>query len=166
MILTEGKLELYPYRHAPSRVRKEYGNNPCFEQKSGALHWKTIEAVGEQAFIPYILSRIETEAIYITIDKDVLAREDAITNWDQGAMRLPYLIDLLKAITAKHRVIGADVTGDYSAPHYTGSLWTKAAKRGEILLDQPHCRPCSKESVHINMAANHSLLEVLSEAMA
>jgi hypothetical protein len=159
-------MELYPYDHAPSRVRKNYGNNPCFEQKSGALHWKTIQSMGEQAFIPYLLSRIETEAVYITIDKDVLAREDAITNWDQGSMRLPYLIDLLKAITAKHRVIGADVTGDYSAPRYTGSLWTKAMKRGEILLDQPHCRPCPKESLHINMTANHSLLEVLSAAMA
>jgi hypothetical protein len=52
----------------------------------------------------------------------VLAREDAITNWDQGCMRMPYLLSLVKEIGKRHSVIGADVTGDYSTPRYSGAI--------------------------------------------
>ncbi len=165
-LLSGGRLELYPYSHAPSKVRHDYGSNPCFVQQNGALHWQTIAAMGEENFIVHLLSRIDTPRVYITIDKDVLARADAITNWDQGQMRLPYLLALIEAIAAKHQIIGADVTGDYSPPHYSGSLFTKAMKYGEILLDQPKGRVDLAESEKINMIANRLLLEKLSAAMA
>ncbi|NDF12581.1 MAG: arginase [Proteobacteria bacterium] len=165
-LLTQGVLELYPYAHAPSRVKKNYGVSMSFDQQERHLHWKTIQNMGEQHFTDFLLSRIKTDAVYMTIDKDVLAREDAITNWDQGRMRLPYLLSLIKAIGNKHRIIGADVTGDYSTPVYSGSLMTRLSKRAEIFMDQPHSRVNTGESISINSAANHALLNVFSEAMA
>lgn len=165
-LLSQGLLELYPYDHAPSRVKNDYGTNPSFEQVDGHLRWKTIRTIGEQNFIDQLLSRIRTQTVYLTIDKDVLAREDAITNWDQGCMRLPYLLSIIKEISRKHRIIGADVTGDYSVPSYSGSLWTQISKHAEILMDQPRCKPDKKQTVNINSAANHALLEVLAEAMS
>ncbi|QND52914.1 arginase family protein [Phyllobacterium sp. 628] len=165
-LLASGRLELYPYEHAPSRVRKEYGQGASYEQKDGALNWKTIAEVGEQNFIDQLLSRIKTKAVYLTIDKDVLAREDAVTNWDQGRMRLPYVLSLITEISKRHQIIGADVTGDYSIPSYTGNLWTRFTKNAEILIDQPHSRPDPRKTTNINSSANHALLEVLSEAMA
>lgn len=165
-LLSQGLLELYPYDHAPSRVQRDYGPGATFEQKHGALHWKTIRNLGEQNFIDYLLSRIKTKSIYLTIDKDVLAREDAITNWDQGRMRMPYLLSLVKEIGKRHPVIGADVTGDYSVPRYSGDLWTRVSKRAEIFIDQPRTKPEQTQAVSINNAANHALLEVLSEVMA
>lgn len=164
-LLSEGSLELYPYDHTPSRVRKNYGANPSFEQKNGALHWNSIHDFGEQNFIDHLLSRINTKAVYLTIDKDVLQRDDAITNWDQGVMRLPYLLSLIRAISSQHRIIGADVTGDYSQPSYGGTLWTRLSKHAEILMDQPRFSPNKADTANINSAANHALLEVLSEAM-
>jgi arginase family enzyme len=121
-LLSQGRLELYPYDHAPSRVKRDYGRGASFEQKDGALHWKTIRSLGERDFTGHLLSRIETQSVYLTIDKDVLAREDAITNWDQGCMRMPYLLSLVKEIGKRHSVIGADVTGDYSTPRYFGAI--------------------------------------------
>jgi len=165
-LLSRGLLELYPYDHAPSRVKRDYGSGASFEQKSGALQWKTIRRMGEQNFIEYLLSRIITKSVYLTIDKDVLAREDAITNWDQGCMRMPYLLSLVKEIGKRHAVIGADVTGDYSIPRYSGDLWTRLCKHAEIFVDQPRGKPDHAQAVNINSAANHALLEVLSEVMA
>jgi hypothetical protein len=165
-LLSQGLLELYPYDHAPSRVKRNYGRGVSFEQKDGALHWKTIRNLGEQNFTDYLLSRIKTKSVYLTIDKDVLAREDAITNWDQGCMRMPYLLSLVKEIGKRHSVIGADVTGDYSTPRYSGDLWTRLSKHVEIFMDQPRRKPDQGQAVNINSGANHALLEVLSEVMA
>lgn len=164
-LLSQGRLELYPYDHAPSRVRRDYGSGASFVQKSGALRWKTIRSLGEQNFIDHLLSRIKTKSVYLTVDKDVLAREDAITNWDQGCMRMPYLLSLVKEIGNRHPIIGADVTGDYSIPRYSGNLWTRVSKRAEIFIDQPRSTPDQTQAVNINSAANHALLEVLSEVM-
>jgi arginase family enzyme len=165
-LLSQGLLELYPYDHAPSRVKRDYGSGASFAQKGGALHWKTIRSLGEQNFTDYLVSRVKTKSVYLTIDKDVLAREDAITNWDQGCMRMPYLLSLVKEIGKRHAVIGADVTGDYSTPRYSGDLWTRLRKHAEILIDQPRGKPDQAQAVNINSAANHALLEVLSEVMA
>ncbi len=164
-LLSQALLELYPYDHAPSRVRHDYGVGASFEQVDGHLRWKTIRAIGEQNFIDHLLSRIKTKSVYLTIDKDVLAYEDAITNWDQGCMRLPYLLSLIREISRYHRIVGADVTGDYSSPVYSGSLWTKLSKHAEIFMDQPRVKLDSRQTANINSAANHALLEVLSEAM-
>jgi hypothetical protein len=164
-LLKQGTLELYPYDHPPSRVKKEYGSGSSYRQDSGSLCWNTIAAVGEQNFIDRLLSRIETEAVYLTIDKDVLAREDAVTNWDQGSMRLPYLLTLISEIGCRHRIVGADVTGDYSFPAYAGGLWTTLLKHAEILLDQPRRPRDPRLATNINTAGNHALLEVLAQAM-
>ena len=50
--------------------------------------------------------------LYISIDKDVLNRESAVTNWDQGEMPLRRLRALLRAVTSRARVIGVDVCGE------------------------------------------------------
>ncbi|NTE54625.1 arginase [Agrobacterium tumefaciens] len=163
--LRQGKLELYPYEHPPSRVKADYGNGASYRQDRGALHWNSISEIGEDNFIDRILSRISTEAVYFTIDKDVLAVDDAVTNWDQGRMRLPYLMALISEIGSRHHVIGADVIGDYSAPHYTGGLTTRLLKQAEIFIDQPRLRQAADVVRNINSAANHALLEVLAETM-
>ncbi|MBB3384340.1 arginase [Rhizobium sp. BK312] len=163
--LGDGKLELYPYEHPPSRVLADYGNGASYRQEGGALHWKSIAEIGEENFIDHMLSRIRTEAVYVTIDKDVLAADDAVTNWDQGRMRLPYLLSLISEIGSRHRIIGADVIGDYSTPSYAGSLRMQFMKRAEIFIDQPRMRQGAETMRNINSAANHALLEVLAEYM-
>jgi len=60
-----------------------------------------------------LFSHIQTEHVYISIDKDVLCREDAVTNWDQGTMLLSFLLRCLQALFAHKRVIGMDVCGEY-----------------------------------------------------
>ena len=113
-----------------------------------------------------LLPRIKTKNVYITIDKDVLAREDAETNWDQGMMRLPFLLQCLREIGEHHHIFGVDVNGDYSTPHYSGSMLTQIKKHIEKWIDQPRCTPDLTKVNALNCATNHALLEVLSEVMA
>ena len=163
-LLSEGKLEVYPYDSAPSRVRSQYGEGASFKQKDNHLHWQNIKDIGEDNFIKFLLTRITTQNIYITLDKDVLSRSDAETNWDQGIMRLPFLLDMLRTLGKNHTIIGADVTGDYSKPHYSG--WAQVLKRAEIFLDQPFKTPCQNKASALNEAANHEILKAFSEVMA
>lgn len=164
-LMRDGKLELFPFWHPPSRVRKQYGAGAGYRQQAKQLHWNTIAEQGDGPFLQLLLSRIATADVYLTIDKDVLRGEDAVTNWDQGHLQLPYLLELIRAIGQRHRIIGADVTGDYSKPRYGGSVLTRLRKRGEILLDQPTCRPDMQTATRINSAGNHALLDVLQQVM-
>ncbi len=163
--LVNGKVELYPYDHPPSRVKRSYGDCASYTQAGNRLVWSTMKRMGSTAFNEYLLSRIFTSNVYITIDKDSLALDDAITNWDQGKLRLSTILRLLNDIAERHRIIGADVIGDYSTPIYSGSLVTRLLKHGEILIDQPLCAPDAAMTRDRNTVTNLTLLRSLSEMM-
>lgn len=48
---------------------------------------------------------------YLSIDKDVMGRDYARTNWDQGDMSLYELKYLIKRVSNKYDIIGVDVCG-------------------------------------------------------
>ena len=50
--------------------------------------------------------------VYISIDKDVLSRRYAVTNWDQGDMSLAVMEQVLADVIEAHEVIGVDICGD------------------------------------------------------
>lgn len=164
--LAQGVHEVFPYAHAPSQVKGNYGAGGGFRQVGNALHWKTIANMGEDAFLENLLKRIETTNVYITIDKDVLRHEYAYTNWDQGMMSLPFVLKAIERIGVSHTVIGADVIGDYSAPRYTGTPWARLLKHGEILIDQSTRKPDVTEISKLNASVNETLMHALTKAMA
>lgn len=49
--------------------------------------------------------------VYISIDLDVLQRQYARTDWNQGEMSLSSLLSDIGRIAAGHRIIGADICG-------------------------------------------------------
>lgn len=57
---------------------------------------------------------IPTQAIYISIDKDVLSKSEVATNWDQGEMNLTQLSETLNYLGTVKDVLGIDVSGEYS----------------------------------------------------
>ncbi len=60
-----------------------------------------------------LLKQIPTEAIYISIDKDVLSEEDAVTAWDQGSMKLKQLASYIHVLLNEKDVLGIDICGEY-----------------------------------------------------
>ncbi len=49
--------------------------------------------------------------LYVSIDLDVLTRDFARTNWDQGCMTLAQLKESCLRLAASHRILGVDVCG-------------------------------------------------------
>ena len=62
------------------------------------------------------LSQIDDRVpFYISIDKDVLSKSYAVTNWNQGNMSIDMLEDILTLFLVAGEVIGVDICGEYSA---------------------------------------------------
>lgn len=118
--LAQGRLELYPWRHAPSRVFRNYGSGASHSTYRGRLIWTTLAERPWSDFIEALIARIVTSAVYLTIDKDALAEPDAVTNWDQGEMSLEHVLMLIERVAAKRRLVGADVCGEYSPLTFSG----------------------------------------------
>ncbi|MBU9710243.1 arginase family protein [Evansella tamaricis] len=65
-----------------------------------------------------IIQEIPTSSIYISIDKDVLEKAAAVTNWDHGNLPLEQLLDWLQGISTYKFVKGVDICGEYpSSPN-------------------------------------------------
>ena len=150
-LVSEGRVELYAYR-APRGARKV---------AVADREWSTIEAMGKVAFLDFLPTRIPTKNVYLTIDKDVLRAADAGTNWDQGRTSLAFLKAMLTRIGEHHRVIGADVVGDWSRPVYGGGLLASLLKRGEAMLDQPWSKPQAGARA-VNETVNLELLKLIA----
>lgn len=60
-----------------------------------------------------LIEAIPTGSIYISIDKDALRREDAVTNWDQGVIPLSQLLACLRLLLFHKKVLGVDICGEY-----------------------------------------------------
>lgn len=52
--------------------------------------------------------------VYLSIDKDILCRCCARTNWDQGSMMTADLTSIIRSISERRRIIGIDVCGEVS----------------------------------------------------
>ncbi len=69
-----------------------------------------------------MIGRLPARKVYISIDKDCLKREFALTNWEEGLLSLEQLLFMLRIMCRNLDVIGLDITGDYSPPQVTGRL--------------------------------------------
>ena len=52
--------------------------------------------------------------VFISLDLDVLRKEEWLTNWDQGSMSMQELQSILASIQAKREVLGMDICGGLS----------------------------------------------------
>jgi arginase family enzyme len=83
--------------------------------------------------IKCIVSMIKTNAVYLSIDKDVLNETEVKTDWDQGNMTLKQLDELIFYIASKKRIIGEDICGEYprTAVEYYKPELKRAIKKNE-----------------------------------
>lgn len=154
-LIAEDRLDVFAWT-AP-----DGGGEVALEGRS----WPTIEALGETAFLDALDTAIGTRAVYVTLDKDVLQADDAVTNWDQGRASLEFVMAAVRRVARGRRIVGADVVGDWSRPAY-GTGVGALLKRGEALLDQPWRRPRPATANRVNEAVNLKLLDLFAELHA
>jgi hypothetical protein len=117
--LKNKKIEIYPYLRKPSRVfLRDLKGIDCFGVKHGffssVIKWNNLAEKDINTFLPVLLDKIPTTDVYISIDKDCLTQDYALTNWEEGLLKLEWLLGALNIIKNRKNIIGLDITGDYS----------------------------------------------------
>ncbi|MDD5680428.1 MAG: arginase family protein [Candidatus Omnitrophica bacterium] len=97
-----GRVELYPFYHKPSIT--------AFRR----IVWDNLRDKDINRFTADIAKRLPSKNIYISVDKDCLKWEHAVTNWEPGVVSLDWLLEALRALRDNANIIGMDITGDYS----------------------------------------------------
>ncbi len=154
--LGQGRIALFAWQHAPSRVWMHVADGAGHRYENGRLVWNNLADGEFSAHLDVILAQIPTEAVWITIDKDVLPESEALSNWDQGRMPLARVLETIRAIGARKHVIGADICGEY-APLQHANLF----KRIEAHMDQPQREP-DAAALAQNERVNRELLAAIA----
>lgn len=89
-------------KNEPSAEFEKYADRVTFVPESTLQSNEAIEA----------LASLRSESIYISIDKDALSLQDAVTNWDQGSLTFTQLEQTLRALFANHKILGVDICGE------------------------------------------------------
>ncbi|MER3546518.1 MAG: arginase [Rhodanobacteraceae bacterium] len=156
--LNSGRLALFPWAHAPSRARR-IAEGPGHEWRGGRIHWRNLAERQFPEACTLVAAALPEAAVWITIDKDVLPEDEALTNWDQGRMPLCAVLEVIRAVAAERRVIGADVCGEFSPPAHAN--WFK---RVEARMDQPRRGASDAAALAANARVNCALAETLFQA--
>ncbi len=157
--LDAGRLALFPWQHAPSRVRHRLADGRGHEWRDGRVHWRNLGERKLEDAVRLVLDAIPTGTVWITIDKDVLPEHEALTNWDQGRMPLAALTAMLRAVGHHKRILGADICGEYSPPRHANWL-----KRMESKFDQPVRIVTNPRRIDDNRRTDVELARTLFEA--
>ncbi len=78
-----------------------------------------------------LAAAIPTEHVYISIDKDVLDRAFASTNWDHGTMHLEDLLAILQTLIRIKRILGIDICGELPVPPAEAWYYTRQLRLNE-----------------------------------
>ena len=102
--------------------------------------------------------RLAEQNVYVTIDIDCMRIEEAVTNWESGRFTVADLEWALGKLRQCSRVIGGDVCGAFSPPHYARWKQKFAAE-----FDRPKLAPPKLEIARaINLASLQKLWPFLA----
>lgn len=166
--LTHNGLCIYPYRHSPTKVffRSVPDNISVGLKRSLAyteIHWKQLCETSWESFWINLVKGIPTDKIYISIDKDCLRKEFALTNWEEGMLSLDQVVTAIKILKQHKTILAADITGEFSPPVFGQD----PLKQMIAAFDHPQNFSASGFSEHqihhINENTNIRLLEALGD---
>ncbi len=164
--LKDNRVEIYPYAHKPSLAFfKRIPENVSFRFNKHLLfnkiYWNELKDKNLKDFFLSLLKRIPTKEVYLSIDKDCLRKDYALTNWEEGHLSLDELLLILKLIKENLDIVGADIVGDYSKICIKSKFKSICS-----YFDHPKAQTANKlpESViaAINEETNLKILELLA----
>jgi arginase family enzyme len=74
--------------------------------------------------------------IYLSIDKDVLKRDESPGNWDNGVMSTVQLSRMIECLSGSYSIIGADITGEMD----DHSPWRRTVIKGLLSWIEHPCQ--------------------------
>jgi len=139
-----GRLEVHPW--ADDRVDRD-------KARPGAILRETWRAKFER-FVDSICAR----PIYISVDMDCFAKKEAITNWESGRFNVEEVSWAIGKLREACVIVGADICGAYSEPHYARRKQRFAAEMDHPLIEVGNVA----EARATNAATVAALLPVLA----
>lgn len=156
--ISTGKIRLHPFKRRGAKV-------PFWWTRGGqkgassthwwgtSLHFETLRDEGAETLFARVASELRGRKIYLSIDKDVLNKDCAFTDWDQGSLTLDQLIYAVQILGESCPIAGADITGE-CAPQPVKGL------RKRIDSQRLWKKPDSTPGVHArNEEVNLAILE-------
>jgi len=163
--LKDNRLEIYPFMHRPTRVLfKRVPENISINIKRGKfssdIYWQELKGKDLKNFMLQTASRLKNKKVYVSIDKDCLASQYALANWEEGNFSLDGLLDILGVIKNDLDIVGLDIVGDYSELNIKSKI-----KSFFSLLDHPKnysSRNKSREYINsVNEETNMKIMKLL-----
>ena len=121
--LLEGRVETYPHRLQTSTFQgKISGQTRCVRFEPGSFssvaHWQNMhDHGGVAATFERVLETIETDAVYMSLDKDCLAVTENFSAYSNnvGSLTVDEVCSALALVARRKRIVGVDICGDGSA---------------------------------------------------
>ncbi|WP_202814759.1 arginase [Aureimonas sp. D3] len=160
--LSNARLQVFAWNRPPTLTRREVADGEGHHCRNGLILWRNLAEENFRAFMTRLIETLPTRQIWITVDKDVLAADEAATNWDQGEMPLGRVVEAIRLLGERCEIVGADLCGDYAPARHRHPM-----KLAEAWMDQPRKEPSggAEGARRRNARTNAVLLDAL-EAFA
>ena len=153
--LRNGRLEIYPATFSRSKtLSRRTRRLRCARQSNGAICWKTVENLGWDDLLTHVIKSLPTRQIYVSVDKDCLVADNAISNWDAGELKLDDLCAAIARLGRERTLVGADVTGEWSTGAPASPIFRAVSR-----ADHPALATPSTENLSRNQDTNLLLLD-------
>ncbi|MBU2257509.1 MAG: hypothetical protein ABH882_00775 [Candidatus Omnitrophota bacterium] len=125
--LKDDRVRIYPYSHSFTRVNfRKIPENQSIKVVRGLfssrIEWQELKGKDLKEFLRPVFNELSIKKAYISIDKDCLKPEYALTNWEDGNFKLSELLEILSLIKENLDIAGVDITGEYSMPVARGLI--------------------------------------------
>ena len=157
--LREGRITPFPaYRRFRRGAWAGVDHEPLRSSPSNHVNRKRVE----ELLRPY-RKELAERPLYISFDKDVMAANEAVVNWDSGLLAMSEVGAVLDGFTAAAdgRLAGMDVVGDWSPVHVQG--WFRQMFH---LTEHPPLDIDPDYANHVNQCINLRLLAERGAAAA
>ena len=139
--LRNGRLEIYPATLTRSTtLSRRTRRLRCARQSDGTIHWKTVEQMGWDDLLTHVIAGLPTRQIYVSVDKDCLVAQNAISNWDAGELKLDDVCAAIARLGREREIVGADVTGEWSAGQPASPIFRAVSRADHPNLPTPSVR--------------------------
>ena len=163
--LCKGRLQVYPYK--TSRVKIPFrrcapGVHPDTTRETNmGVEWSfpTLTSRGVDLTFKDLGMTLRGESVYLSIDKDVLRRDQLVTDWDQGGLGIEELLSGVRHICSQVCLRGVDICGDPSSRPLRN--WAKRIDTGRWFQTRPRRRDITA-NYESHERVNLALLDILA----
>ncbi|MBV9467730.1 MAG: arginase family protein [Abitibacteriaceae bacterium] len=158
------KLELFPARWQQSKTI--FGASAALPGVSMTrrwlktnIRWQTVAQRSLPEIMHDVITRLPTRDVYLSIDKDCLTSDFAITNWEEGELTLPTLCGAMQKLAKAKDIVGVDVIGEWSQGPIHNWLFRWLAKADHPQQATPRTADF-KRNEQTNITLYNALLEL------